>query len=1013
LNPLERSSVYGLACVAALVAAPSLAAPASAAVAFNIKAGSLEQALVAYSTQSGLQLLYTADLVKGLQAPAVDGPLTPTAALSRLLAGTGLVADYTSRGSIVLRRAPSPGPRMLDPGGRSASPAAVSTADAEVTRPVPSPNSHQVAEVVVTGSHLRGVTESPSEVVVLDSEELARRGYATVAEALGSLPQNFAGVGTPTSLLAGADPLGTNTFASTGVNLRGLGADATLVLVDGRRMAGTGSKGDFADVSSIPMVAVERVEVLMDGASALYGSDAVGGVVNIRLRRNLDGAETRARYGIASGGVAEEMQFAQSIGRTWTSGRALLAYEHYQRDSLPGASRDYAASSDLRRFGGSDHRAIYSAPGNVVRLDPATSSYVPIFAVRPHAGGTASSPADFVAGEVNLQNQRAGVDLLPRDRRDSVYVHADQELGSHLRLDVDARYTKRKFLFQSAPSTAVLTIGPANPNYVRLPGLSSQQIAYSYGADLGPVVSTGVTESVGASAGLTAELASDWQVETYAAFAQEFGQRRYSNMVNSRFVSEALGNIADNPNTIYSPARDGYFNPYGAGQANSAAVLDFIGSGFSQQTSRNRVATLSAQADGSLFQAPGGAAKLALGLQFRHESFDQKNLVFTSTATPGSSRKPRAERQVSAAFAELLIPIFGQDNARRGLHRLDLSLAGRVENYDDVGQTADPKIGLIWRPVEDLNLRASYGTSFRAPTLSEVFDAGSIGASFLPRGAGQTLSVLRYGGNLDLKPESATSWSAGFDLSPSVLPGLKVSATWFDTRFEDRIARPALDHLTTALTDPAYRPFVSIIDPARPADLAQVEALITDPTFAFPGMFPADAYGAIVDARYVNTASTRVSGVDVSGNYVFERQEDRFEISFNATYLSRLEQKLTPASPAIDGRNQPGEPVDFRARASLDWSRGSWSATASANYIDGYSDGLGGSVASWTTYDLQGRWRSPRSTGLAEDLTLSVNLRNLFDRDPPFYDSFQGVGFDAANASPMGRYVSVQLTKAW
>lgn len=994
-------------------AAPAAALAAPAQITFDIGAGPLDQALVSYSRQSGRQLLYSASLVSGRNAPAVKGRLTADEALKRLIAGSDLVIDRTTRGSIVLRAKAAPYPAgRLTPLSSVEPQGAVQSAEAIIPA---HRASEEIAEVVVTGSHLRGVKDGPSQVVVLDSEAIAKRGFATLDETVTSLPQNFGGGGgSPTTLLTGADPLGTNSFASTGVNLRGLGTDATLVLVNGRRMAGTGSKGDFADLSAIPVVAVQRVEVLVDGASALYGSDAVGGVVNIRLRRDLDGAETRLRYGVASGGEAEETQFSQVFGKTWAGGHGLIAYERYHRQNLPSAARDYAASSDLRPFGGTDHRVIYSAPGNVVQLDPATSNYTPIYAIRPGANGAATSPSDFVPGQVNLENQRQGLDLLPDDRRDSLYAFVGQSLTPWLEVEADARYTRRRFDFRTLASTGVITVRATNPYYVALPGLTSQQIAYGYGDDLGPVRSSGLAESLGATLALKADLWGDWRSEAYLAFAQEVGTRRFSNTVNTRLLSEALGAIPDDPATSYSAARDGYFNPYGAGGANGRAVLDFIGSGFSEQTSRSRVETLALQADGTLFRAPGGPARLAVGLQLRNESFDQKNLIFTSTATPRGAKRPGSERRVSAAFAELRIPLIGDANSRAGLHRLDLSLAGRIEDYDDVGSTADPKLGLIWKPNEDLNLRASYGTSFRAPTLVEVFEAGSIGASFLPQGPGRTLSVIRYGGNPSLKPESATSWSAGFDYAPAALAGLHVSATWFDTTFEDRIARPALDHVNTALSDPTYAPFVRFVDPRNPTDLALVTALINDATFAFPGAFPPEAYGAIVDARYVNTASTRVSGLDVSGSYSFERDEHRFEVSLSATWLGRFEQTLTPTSPPIETLDTPGEPADLRGRASLDWNRGAWGATVSANYVDGYSDGMGGSVASWTTVDVQGRWRtSEMMRSPWRGLSLSLGVRNLLDEAPPFYDAFQGVGFDAANASPMGRVVSLQLSKTW
>ncbi|KQW67047.1 hypothetical protein ASE17_20465 [Phenylobacterium sp. Root77] len=1000
---------------AVLIALTAAAAPQVAAAQatndFDIVAGPLSQALESWSRQSRRQILYSAEIVRGRAAPAVQGRLTPDEALARLLTGSGLVAERTPRGSVVLRKAPvrkGQGGQGVDV--TAALPASASALSAPA--PAPARPAEEIAEVVVTGSHLRGVKEGPSQVVVLDREAIAQRGFATLDETLASLPQNFGGESTPTTLLAGADGLGTNSLAASGVNLRGLGADATLVLVDGRRMAGTGSKGDFADLSAIPMVAVERVEVLMDGASALYGSDAVGGVVNIRLRRDLEGAETRLRYASASGHEAPELQVSQSLGAVWSTGRALLAYEHHQRENLPAAARSYAATADLRALGGRDHRIFYGAPGNVVRLDAATSTYTPLYAIRPN-GQAATTPAELVAGQVNLENQRRDIDLLPQDQRDSVYAYFAQSLGPKFELGADARYTRRSFTFASLPATGVLTIRPNNPHYVPLPGLSAQQIAYGYGDDLGPVVSSGVAESLGASLSLAAELPADWRLETYGAFAQEVGSRRYSNTLNTRFLNEALGASVDDPATAYSAARDGYFNPYGSGAANSRAVLDFIGSGFTQQTNRSRVTTLSAQADGTLFQTAAGAAKLAVGLQWRQETFDQKSLAWTSTPSPRGSSKPQSQRQVAAAYAELRAPLFGPGNARPGLRRLDLSLAGRLEQYDDVGSTADPKLGVIWSPVNDLTVRLSYGTSFRAPTLVEVGEAGSIGASFLRRGADRTLSVILYGGNTELKPETATSWSSSLEYRPSQWPGLRLSANWFDTRFDQRIARPALEHVNTALSDPAFAPFIQFVSPASSADLALINALISDPTFAFPGAFPAEAYGAIVDARYVNTASTHVSGYDISGDYSFERGADRYSASLSATFISRFEQTLTPAARAVSMLNLPGEPVDLRARANLDWARGAWGASASANYVDGYDDGEGGRISSWTTLDLQARWASDSRQAAWRGVSASLGIRNVFDTDPPFYDSVQGVGFDAANAGPMGRVVSLQLAKIW
>ncbi|MCR4532822.1 TonB-dependent receptor plug domain-containing protein, partial [Acinetobacter venetianus] len=186
----------------------------------------------------------------------------------------GIVAQESRPGVIVLRI------------GVVATPLATATTEVAAT---PS----MLDEVVVTGTHIRGVAPGASPVVSVDRDAIDRRGFATVADTLAALPQNFAGLATPAATSTGVDTTSQNAGRATTINLRGLGPDATLVLVNGRRMAGAGGRGDLADVSSIPTAAVERIDVLLDGASALYGADAVAGVVNIILRNDFDGAETR------------------------------------------------------------------------------------------------------------------------------------------------------------------------------------------------------------------------------------------------------------------------------------------------------------------------------------------------------------------------------------------------------------------------------------------------------------------------------------------------------------------------------------------------------------------------------------------------------------------------------------------------------------------------------------------------------------------------------------------------
>ena len=1014
----RRLYLPGLAALLTASPVAAICAPAPPpAVAFNIEAGTLDAALMAYAKQTGRQLIYPAELVAGRRTGGLREHLSPDEALDRLLAGTGITIQRSRPNVIVLKLRATPvatdgvpnlSATIADGPATFAAVPAVSSAQAYAPREAPP----TLDAFVVTGSLIRGRNVGPSPVETVTRDQLDQTGRATVADFLAELPQNFGGVSSPDTLLTGSDRQGTTTIAATGVNLRGLGASATLVLVNGRRMAGTGSKGDFADVSAIPTAAVERVEVLLDGASALYGSDAVGGVVNIILRRDFDGAETRARIGAAAGG-AQERQFGQTFGKTWASGHALLSYEYYRRDALASAERDFTGNADLRPLGGTDRRQFYSHPGNVMRLDPVTSTYVPTWAIPAGQNGIGLTPGSFLAGQVNLENQREQSDILPEQERNSLYLSVGQDLTDRIAVTADARYSRREFAYALPGSVSLITVNRNNPYFVSPNGATSNQIAYSFTDELGPLRSSGVSESLGISAGLTADLGQTWRMEAYGAFAQETGKRSSTGRLNTRFLQEALGTIADDPSTSFSAARDGFFNPYGDGQANSRAVLDFIGGGYTQSRDHSEVASINAKADGTLFALPGGDVKAAAGVQVRRERFETTSEAMTSRATPTRQTTGPYERTISAAFVELRVPIIGPENAMPGIERLEASLAGRIEHYDDVGTTRNPKIGVLWSPISDLTLRASYGTSFRAPALSEVYEAQDAGPNFLPYQGAQRLILMRVGGNLDQKPESAKSFTAGFDFAPSAVPGLRVSAGWFDIKFTNQIAQPVSDDLFNALSNPIYAPFITAVDPRNPADLALIQALLAQSTSSNVGLFPPDAYTAIVDFRFVNTGGFQVRGLDLSASYGFDLETDRFDLAAKASYLTDYQRQVTPQGPWTQLLDTAGQPVDLRAQGSLTWTRGSFGLTASLNYVDDYHSIQGQKISSWTTGDLQLRWQPTAGQGLASGLVVALSVQNLLDSSPPFYDAPQGVGYDPANADPLGRFVSLQLTTRW
>lgn len=1004
-----------------------LATSAQAQVTYSVdvRPTGLEPALLALASQTHQQIIFAKPIVAGRRAPAVKGVLTPEQALAQLLAGSDLRARRISTKLIVVERAAvATGARTIDnegavtgPFGGSGTSAATTNTPVATASPdagaVVAPRAAVVDEVVVTGSNLRGVpTASP--LLSLGQEELRRSGQTTIADVVKALPQNFAGGATDSTASTGADRVGRNSAFGTGVNLRGLGNSATLVLVNGRRVAGSGNFGDFVDLSTIPSTAVERVEILLDGASAVYGADAVGGVVNVILRRDYDGAQTRLLAGSGTAGEPREAQISQTFGTRWAGGGLLFAYEGLAREALPGSARVLTASADLRPFGGTDQRAINAFPGNVLLADPATGANVPTYAIPSGQSGVGLRPTDFLGGVVNLQNQRVGIDVSPKQVSQSVYLAVDQQVGERLQLSADARYGFRRYQIHQSFPVSTLTVTRANPFYVSPVGAASQSLAYSF-ADLPFPVQSGSAETLTLTAGAKLKLGGDWRADGYAAFGQEIDEARTRGALLTTALSEALGTTADRPDTAYSPTRDGYYNPF-AGQvgANSPAVLAFIGSGFTANRSRSRVFTANAQADGTLMLLPGGALKLAVGGQARRETFVRGGAHYVTTMAPTPIAATDVSRDVVAAFAELRAPLIGPRDPDSDTPLLDLTIAGRVEHYEAVGTTANPKVGVVWTPAAGLRVRATYGRSFRAPALRELYDAPAYSPSLLTLGTTRIRTLQLGGGNPDLRPETARSWTGGFDLTEIGGRDLSLSVSGFDIRFKNRIDRPVIANILGALSDPNLTPFVSRISPATSAaDLARISALLASPALSTTaGVFPPEAYGAIVETRFVNTSALRVRGLDATGVYRFDVGADRVMLSANASYMLDYKQQTTPTSAVIERIGIASFPAKFRGRASLDWTHGPVTVGIAVNHTSAFRDMLGARIRPQTTFDLQARVEAP-DAGLLEGVSVSLNVRNVFDRAPPFYNNPFGVGYDPSNGDIVGRYAFVQLTKTW
>lgn len=866
-------------------------------------------------------------------------------------------------------------------------------------------DTEQVMEqIVVTGTSIRGVASAGAPVIAMDREELIATGLATSSDLARALPQVL-NLGADESRLGGAQDGAANATRVSGINLRGIGNEATLLLINGRRLAPAGIIKSLYDPNVIASAAIERLEVVVDGASAIYGSDAVAGVVNIITRKDFNGAETMARYGVADG--TNQKIISQNFGFSWDSGSVFAAYEHNERDSLSGADRDFA-SNDRRSRGGSDARPTLSSPGNIV---VGTTRY-PL----PAGPGTGLTPAQLTAGTGNRFDEGAFADLLPNQERDSFFLDARQEFG---RLDIwyQGWYSEREFDERVAPASGQLRVPNTNAYFVAPAALGSPafvNVEYRFLAEDADPRLKGYENAQQNAVGAGFDLGGDWRIEGYANLSKNRGFQRRGAITNGAALTAALA--SSNPATAFNPFGDGSFNV-----TNNPGLVDIIIA--NRDTSgTSEVRDLALKADGPLFELPGGDVRVAVGVE-RHDNEFRQTLNANNVLASGevTTKNILNRRHNTSYFGEVFVPIVDASQAIPGIQSLNLSVAARREEYSDFGSTTDPKVGLIWKPISSLTARATYGTSFRAPSLVDTSE--QIHNIFIqnltdPTGAGGiTRGIYHNGGRSSLQPEEATTWSVGMDWQPTgVLQGLTASLTYYDVDYTDRIDVV----LNTALTNGAvYGPYIvrrpAASDAAGTAAFnALVAEFLANPDLQSPAE-PVTNINAIIDGRRANLGSMKQQGIDVNLGYNFDTDFGNWRVGLDVAKILDLTRSIAPGLPYADVLDTFSNPVDLRARASFGWRLGGWAANMYLNYVDSYSNTAitpNVDVDNYRTVDAAIIYDFGEERGALSGLSLSLNGQNILDEDPPIV--LNGiVSWDNQNVSPLGRLVSFVVTKRW
>ena len=957
---------------------------------FNLPAEPFTQAVLDFSHQSGLSAIYgLTPRMQTLVTRAVKGEMSSSDALRQMLQGSGLTFEFDTPQSVVIEPA--------EPASDVAGPLAPDGQSGPDALPPGSLGQGRLEQVDVTGSLIRGVQGVIAPLVYVQRQQLSEAAYGTVEDALYNLP--IASLNGPREDLG----LDNNYQYGAGIDLRGLGTGATLVLVDGYRQPLSGLTGDFVDVSTIPFSAVKRIEVLPEGASALYGSDAIAGVVNIIMRDDFQGAETQARYGTAVDG-RRELLVAQLLGTHWSGGHGMLAYEYSDATPLPAADRPYAANTDKTPYGGGDYDTYYGNPGNI--LDPTTLQ--PAYGIPAGQDGK-SLTAGELSSSINLANSFAGMDIFPERISHELYASGAQDIGADVQLFAQGRFAQRDTLAADLPYQQILVVPPTNAFYLNpYAGAPYTLVAYSFASDFGPTTFASRSRVYMGTLGGSLRLGAGWQATLSESYGRQTLNDEEYNEVNPTALDAALAD--SNPATAFDPFGDGsYTNPATLAAIRASFPLD----------SASGLESTSLIADGPLFPLPAGEAKLAVGMEHREESLD---VDLVSAADPTEPAVPHSyARHVTSLFSQLVLPLIRGHRSRRAPPALQLSLSGRFEHYSDFGDAFNPMADVHWMPLQSVKLRASWGKSFRAPTLDNLYDtANNAAASVLlpdPQSkSGSSLVLIEQGSNPNLKQETARTWTAGFDLAPPYLPGATLSLTYYSINYDNRIEVPAPGDPFDILE--LGNEWASVI--TRNPTPAQIAAVCDSPDYeGSVRSCLVSAPAAIIDGRLANLASTRTSGLDLEAHDLLHGPAGNFELGVMANYVFDFDQAVDAAAPASDVLDTVGNPLAVRMRATLAWTRRGPQQPGprlelAVNHTGAYRNP--GSledpnVSAWTTLDFQAAYRTPKGTGWLGGTEVILNAVNVLNHDPPFVDS--QFGYDAYNVQALGRVVSLDISKSW
>jgi outer membrane receptor protein involved in Fe transport len=865
--------------------------------------------------------------------------------------------------------------------------------------------------VQVTGSHIKRLQISGvGPVTVVDAEAIERSGATSVETLLQRLPASAGFAGSQTNAYWAE-----NGYGTTQVNLRGLGINRTLVLLNGRRMVngGTGANSSV-DLNVIPVALIERIEVLKDGASAIYGADAVAGVVNIITKKGFDGAEASVRYGQTFEGDGEESSFDLAWGTTSDRGSLMAGLSYSEGGTVNMASR---APCGLGEVDGRLQCVGSSATigGRALLLPEGTSVN---FNQDPNGDGDFYEP---YSGALHNYNSNPSLNAVNPIKRLSFSLFGDTSLSEDVKLFAELMFTNRQSDQLATPGSLglyrrinIAADHPTNPTGQDLV-LQRRRLE-----EAGPREFFQETNTFRVVAGVEGQFGMGWDWSTAINWGRNTGVDGSTKVANLDRVDQTLNTaLCSNDPGAAIPCAD-YL---GYGDV-TQEVLDYI-LFTTRDHGGNDQKSFTANISGQLFELPAGWVGFASGVEIRKERGwrDPDPLTVLGSANTNKQDPIAGEYTAKEVFAEFAVPLL-QDSAIA--ESLILNAAMRYSDYDLFGEDTNYKIGLDWQVVPSLKVRANYATAFRIPNIPELFGGISEGnlttndpcsrwdtsatitpevrqncqADGVPAGyvqPGNTI-LTTAGGNPDLKPEDANSFTVGAVWTPGFLPGLTLTVDYFDIKIENAIQRiDGSTKLAICYNTPGLaHPFCDASNFTRNPVTGEVDFLSSQP---------------------VNAADERVTGIDLGGLYEFDVANVDSTISLDVSYLDRYDVRPYPGADVIEYAGKitggRGSYAKWRAYTSLTMKRESWSGSYSMQYIGSADDisaepgDIGDHAPSVTYHNVQLKY-SP-----AKSFDVALGIDNLYDKKAPFIQSYTDANTDTMTYDLLGRRWYVRVGYHW